>query len=162
MTKDNLISIVVPPEVVTAVQEASNVIVTQLKPYLIALSKEERKTLPKMGDKTIPLVEKVVEFTGSAPEFVPSYMDVQELKNDFGAVSTLNLLYRPLLEVVSNMSDTILSAGSDSYKMALKYYDSVRMAAKNNVPNAKVIYDGLRKRFESQGKKTEPPTPDVQ
>jgi len=148
MSKDNLLSIVIPQEVIDAVSSAINVIVVQLKPYLIALSKEERMALPKMGDKTIPFVEKVIEYTASNPEFIPAYLDLPELKNDFMAVTVLNQMFRPLNEVVSNLNDTILTEGSDSYKNSLKYYDSVKMAAKNNIPNAKTIYEDLSKRFE--------------
>jgi hypothetical protein len=155
MAKDNLISIVIPPEVITAVTEAINVIVTQLKPYLIALKPEERKKLPKMGDKTMPFVSKVIEYTGTNPEFIPAFLDIAELKNDFNAVSVLNQMFRPLSEVVDNLNDTILTLGSDSYKGSLKYYDSVKMSAKNDVPNAKTVFEDLRKRFEAQGKKAE-------
>lgn len=148
MSKDNLLSIIIPQEVIVAVMAAINVIVTQMKPYLIALSKEERMALPKMGDKTIPFVEKILEYASSNPEFIPSFLDLLELKNDFTAVLVLSQMFRPLNEVVSNLNDTILTEGSDSYKNSLKYYDSVKMAAKNDIPNAKTIYEDLSKRFE--------------
>jgi len=63
---------------------------------LIALSNEERRGLPKMGDKTIPFVEKVIEYASSNPEFIPSFMDLQELKNDFAAVMVLSQMFRPI------------------------------------------------------------------
>jgi hypothetical protein len=79
MAKDNLISIVIPPEVITAVTEAINVIVTQLKPYLIALKPEERKKLPKMGDKTMPSF-KSHRVYGTNPEFIPAFWILRNLK----------------------------------------------------------------------------------
>jgi hypothetical protein len=36
---------------------------------------------------------------------------------------------------------------------ALSYYNSVKQAAKVNAPEAKAIYEDLRKRFEKQGRK---------
>jgi len=131
-----------------------------LKPYLIALSKEERKKLPKMGDRTIPFVEKVIEYATAQPEFVPPYMDIPELKNDFNAVTTLNQVYRPLNQIDSNLNDTLLLSGSEAYKAALQFYNYVKQAAKNNVPDAKVIFEELKKRFENQGPRSTPaPTP---
>jgi len=155
MAKDNLLSIVVPPEVITAVTDAINVIVTQLKPYLISLKPEERKKLPKMGDKTLPFVSKVIEYAGTNPEFIPPFMNLAELKNDFAAVTVLNQMFHPLTGTVSNLNDTILVEGSDSFKESLKYYDSVKISAKNDVPGAKTIYEDLRKRFEPQKKNSE-------
>ena len=49
-----------------------------------------------MGDKTIPFVEKVIEYASSNPEFIPSFMDLQELKNDFAAVMVLSQMFRPI------------------------------------------------------------------
>jgi len=158
MPKDNLLSIVIPPEVATTVLNAINDISTQLKPYVIALSMEERKALPKLGNKTIPFVEKVIEYADTEPQFIPPYLDLAELKRDYAAVNTLNLFHRPLNEIISNISDTLMEEGSDSYRNSLKYYESVKTVAKNDVPNAKTIYEDLKKRFENQGKRVEPTT----
>ena len=40
-----------------------------------------------------------------------------------------------------------MMAGSEAYIASLSYYNSVKMAAKLNVPGAKPIYDDLKKRF---------------
>jgi hypothetical protein len=47
-----------------------------------------------------------------------------------------------------NLRDTQMLAGSDAYTAALAYYNSVKQAAKMNVPNAKTIQEELGKRFE--------------
>lgn len=155
MSKENEISMVIPPDVLQAGLQALTTFATIFKPYLKALTKEERKTLLKMGDKSIPFVEKVIEYTESEPEFVPPYMNAVELKNDFAAFTALNQVFRPLTEQASNVNDTMLLTGHDAYKVALQFYNYVKQAAKNNVPNAKSIYEELKKRFEGQGK-TEP------
>jgi len=46
-------------------------------------------------------------------------------------------------------------AGSEAYVAALSFYNSVKQAAKLNVPEAKTIYEDLKKRFAGQGVKTE-------
>jgi len=47
-----------------------------------------------------------------------------------------------------NLPDTEMLSGSEAYVAALTYYNSVKQAAKMNVPSAKAIYEDLRKRFE--------------
>lgn len=158
MGNENRVSFVVPPEAIRAARESGGVVASTLKAYLIALTPEERRKLLKMGDKSLAFVEKISEYATDAPEFVPAFLDVVEMKNDLNNATSLNTVYRPLVETVGNLSDTILASGSDAYKAALLYYTSVKSAAKNNVPNAKAIYEDLRKRFESQGKTVEPST----
>ena len=41
-----------------------------------------------------------------------------------------------------------MQAGAESYVCALTYYNSVKMAAKMDIPGAKSIHEDLSKRFE--------------
>lgn len=69
------------------------------------------------------------------------------MKKDFDATTQLLPILRSVEQVESNLSDTAMMAGSEAYVAALSYYNSVKMAAKMNIPGAKPIYDDLRKRF---------------
>ncbi len=51
------------------------------------------------------------------------------------------------------LSDTITLSGSEAYTAALAYYNSVKQAAKANVPNTQPVYEDLRKRFERKTRK---------
>ncbi|TAH19974.1 MAG: hypothetical protein EAZ08_07430 [Cytophagales bacterium] len=124
-----------------------------LKPYLIALSPEERRQLLKMGDKTVSFVEKTLDYVKSNPEFVPAYMNVLEFEKDATAVKNLVSMLNPITQIEQGVDDTEMLAGSEAYTAALIYYNSVKQAAKNNIPNAAAIYDDLSKRFDGQGKK---------
>jgi len=146
--KENLVSIVIPSDVVQTVLTAYQTIKTALKDYLIALTPEERRTILKMGDRTLAFVGKVIEFADANPNFVPPYMNLPELKNDFAAYEALHTMHTPLGQEVSELSDTLLSCGNDCYKAALVFYNSVKTAAKNDVPGAKALYEELKKRFE--------------
>ena len=148
MANENVVSIQISPEDLKRVAAAFAEIDAVLKPYIIALKPEERKTMLKMGDKSVPFVEKVIEYIVSNPEFVPVYMDTKALNIDFQAVSDLNTMMRPAERIYTGLNDTILLSGSEAYNNALTYYNSVKEAAKKNVPNAKTIYDDLSKRFD--------------
>lgn len=155
MPKENSVSIQIKPadlkQVLTLLAEAEAI----LKPYLIALTPEERKEIPKMSDKTIPFVEKALEYAQTNPQLNPPYLSVPELKIDLEAVSDLTQVIRPVEALYENLSDTIMLSGSEAYVAALTFYNSVKQAAKLNIPNAKPIYDDLSKRFEAQKKKRE-------
>ena len=60
---DNRVSARITPEDVAAVQSAISTIKEKL-PFLIGLSKEERVSMLKMGDKSRAFVQKTMELTG--------------------------------------------------------------------------------------------------
>jgi hypothetical protein len=155
MAKENTVSIQIKPEDLNKVIGLLGEVQTILKPYLIALTPEDRKELPKMSDKTTPFVEKALEYAKSNPEFAPAYLNINELSIDVKAVSDLTSVARPVEMLNDNLNDTILLSGSEAYTAALTFYNSIKQAAKMNVPNAKPIYEDLKKRFEGQGRKKE-------
>lgn len=110
MSAENNISIQIPAETLSTVKANLKECAEFLKPYLIALTPDDRQDLPKMSDKTLPFVE-----------------------------------------TVYNLRDTQTLAGNEAYAAALAYYNSVKQAAKMNVPNAKTIQEELGNRFKGQG-----------
>jgi hypothetical protein len=153
MASENQISIQISPEDLKKALEAVNTLDAIMKKYLIALSPEERQKKPKMGEKTVNFVEKVSEYALSNPELVPPYMKVEDLIIDFKAVSDLTSIFRPTEQLSSGLNDTMLLCGSEAYTNALIFYNYIKQAAKDNVPNAKTIYEDLKKRFEKLPKK---------
>ena len=153
MANDIALSIKISPAEQQRLIEALNTLMEVLEPYLIALSAEQRKQLPKMSDKTLPFVEKCLAYAQSNPQFAPVYMNIEEMKIDVEAVEILTRLSRPIRHICENIGDTTVLAGSEAYIAALAYYNSVKQAAKMNVPAAKVIYDDLSKRFPGKPRK---------
>ncbi|MEP4669133.1 MAG: hypothetical protein ABJZ91_09945, partial [Cyclobacteriaceae bacterium] len=125
MSTENVISIEIPPADVQAVKDALATIQTTLAPYVLALTPEQRKTIPKMSDGTEPFVSKVMDYASSDPQFAPPYMDVPEMKKDFDAVTALMPLLRTVDQLKSNLNDTTMMAGSEAFVSALSYYNSV-------------------------------------
>jgi DNA mismatch repair ATPase MutL len=159
MSAENNISIQIPAETLSKVKANLKECAELLKPYLIALTPADRQDLPKMSDKTLPFVEKVFDYAGTNPEFAPAYLSIPELKTDLTAYKELADLSQLAEPLCDNLRDTQMLSGSEAYTAALAYYNSVKQAAKMNVPNAKTILEDLSKRFEGQGvvKKPKPP-----
>lgn len=154
-SNENTVSIQIPEEEIRKVLENLKQIDSILKPYLIALTPENRRDIPKMSDKTTPFVEKCLEYAESNPEFVPAYLNIKELKIDLDAVNSLLSIIRPITQLEENLNDTIMLSGSEAYVAALTYYSSIKQAARINVPNAKSIFEDLSKRFEKSKSKKE-------
>ncbi len=151
MGTENIISIEITPEDKAAIETALTSLQTVLAKYVIVLTPTQKKEMAKMSDKSIAFVEKVSDYKTSNPEFIPAYMDVAEFDKDLKAVRELREFQRITEQENSSLFDTIMLCGSEAYKAALGYYNSVKQAAKMNVPAAADIYNDLKKRFVKSG-----------
>lgn len=152
---ENKVSITIPSADLKAIKDAVAVLVAKLGPLLIALTESERRGLAKMGEASRPFVEKVLEYVRSNPEFLAPYSDVPEMEKDWKAISELLPVLNALLQLSSNLDDTLMKAGAEVMTPSNAYYKSVQMAMKMSIPNAKPIYDDLRVRYERKPKKKE-------
>ncbi len=149
---ENKISIEIPESDLQAVKAALVQVQSILAPYVVALTPDQRRTIPKMSDGTEPFVAKVVEYAVEDPHFLPPFVHMTEFEKDWKAISSLLPLLRMVTQIQDTLSDTAMLAGSEAYVSALSYYNSVKQAAKVNVPDAKAIYEDLRKRFEKKSR----------
>ncbi len=150
MINDNLVAVELTAEEVQKSVKKIKELQSTLQGQLVALQPRQRQELPKMSDKTMPFVEKVISYADSRPEFVPFYLSVDEMKVDFQAVNDLKQILREAQQLCTALNDTMILSGSEAYTAALAYYSSVKQAATNNVPHAQAVYEDLRKRFEKK------------
>jgi hypothetical protein len=152
--KDNKHIQAIPAGVLTQAQTKINEVAALLTPYVVALTPAERHELPKMGEKTISFVEKAYDFAQQNPNLVPPYLDMAAFGVDFGDAHGLWTLVNSIRQLEENASDTEMTAGSEAYQAALVFYKSVKMAAAQDIPGAKAVYEELRTRFPGGKRKT--------
>ena len=157
MPTDNRISATLAPADKTAVLAAIATIKTKL-PFLVNLSPDERRQLPKMSDKKIGFDQKCAGYMTSNPELIPSFVNVAELGKDRTLAADLNDIARQLSELAEGVSDTTMLALSEAYMTDLSFYQNVRQAAQRGVVGADSIYGDLNTRFP--GRSAAKPTPD--
>jgi hypothetical protein len=159
MSTSNRISAVITPEQLAASNDAITAFKNNLSNILILnLTAEERRTMLKMGDKTLAFVKKALEYAAQNPGLVPSFMDLPEAKKDYDLAAALYGIFQQLNTLTTAVEDTGMVAGSEAYEAALVFYHSVKGASRSNVPGSQAIYDDLSQRFPGQRKaKTVPP-----
>jgi ribosomal protein L14 len=131
-----------------------------LAPYITVLTPEQRRTLAKMGDKTLAFVEKAHELALTNPVFVPPFLNMAEFTIDFSDAHNIEPVLVLLEQLRSGVDDTQMLAGSEAYQAALVFYNSVKEAASKNVPGAKAVYDALRVRFPHKKRRGEEGSPE--
>lgn len=156
MPTDNRISATVAAADKTAVLDAIQTIRTKL-PFLINLSMDERRSLPRIADKTLAFDQKCAGYMAARPELVPGFVDTAELAKDRTLAADLHDIARELTQVAEGVSDTTMLALSEAYMADLSFYQSVRQAAQRGVVGADSIYSDLNQRFPGRPKGGTPP-----
>ena len=152
---ENKVSIDIPEADILAVKAALQTVGNILNPYLIALTEKERRRMLKMGEATEPFVSRVMDYVVSNPQFLNPFTDVPEMQKDWKAIVQLLPVLRVMDQLCSNLNDTLMQAGKEVLEPSLGYYNAVKMGVRMNVPDAKPIYEELRKRWEKKPKPKE-------
>jgi hypothetical protein len=124
---ENLVSAELSAEDRQAVLDAIALVREKL-PFLIALSPEDRKALPKMGDKGRGFVVKSLEIAKQNPDILVRSFDVDEFAKDLALADALSPVLLAVQSLHEMIDDTLLAVGSDAYLAALEVYGAAKRA----------------------------------
>jgi hypothetical protein len=144
---DNVHNQSIPKELVEQALRKVDEAMGLLDPFLYSLTPDNRQTMLKMGDKSLAFVEKAKELAVTNPQFCPSYLNIDDLDIDLADAVNLRTLDNRLQQFSCKIDDTVMLAGSEAYTQALSFYNSVKQAARDNVPGAQPLFEELKKRF---------------
>jgi hypothetical protein len=140
-------AVMIPANIVTQVKNLVQQAISVLLPYVTPLTPAERRTIAKIGEKTLSFVEKAHEAAAANPTLVPPFLKMADFDVDFADAHNLWSLLLLAQQLYENVDDTTMVAGSEAYQFSLIFYNSVKMAARQDIPGAKAIYEDLKKRF---------------
>ena len=145
---ENKVSAEIPAENLQAIHDAIQTISDNL-PQLVSLTARNKRSLAKMGDKSVAFVNKSLEYVNQNENLVPPFLDKAEFAKDVELINNLTSVLFPLQQLVEKLDDTATQAGSEAFGAALTFYNAVKGAAKSGVPGARSIYEELQQRFAS-------------
>lgn len=148
---DNRNNTPIPAATLAAVNQKLQEIRDLLSPYLITVKPEERRELPKMGDKSLAFVLKAADLATANTKLLPIYLDVPALQLDAATAQALRPVQQALEGLVYDVESTRMVAGSEGYTAALMAYGAFKAAAEAGQPAAQAAVTELRPRFEGQG-----------
>ena len=154
MSNENRISLNIPDEVITSVKQNFTDAANALAPYLINLTPEEKRTLPKLGDKGYSFVNKGNEYLQLPSTPTPPYLNAPEVSVDLKGFDVLRQISQTIMPTIDRLDDTMTLSGSEAYAGVLTFYNYIKGAAKAGVPGAQTIYDDLSTRFPGRKAKT--------
>lgn len=130
--------------------------IRQKLPFLIDLSTEERKALPKLGDKSRAFVGKALEIAAQNPDFLPRSFDLDEMRRDIELFEALYPILLSLTQLQELVDDTSVAVGSEAYAAGLLVYNYAKASGKGAGLDSMV--DDLGRRFARKAKKVQPQT----
>jgi hypothetical protein len=149
----NQISAILTP----ADRDAALAAITTLKeklPFLIDLTMEERKALPKMGDKSRAFVSKALEVATQNPDFLPRSFNLEEMRKDVQLFEAMYPIVVALAQLQELMDDTYVTVGSEAYAAALQVYNYAKASGQGAGLDG--VVDELGQRFARKTKKAKP------
>ncbi|MBC6480869.1 MAG: hypothetical protein GDA56_26925 [Hormoscilla sp. GM7CHS1pb] len=141
---ENRISASLKPEDKQAVLAAIATIKEKL-PFLLGLSPEESKSLPRLGDKSRGFVTKALEVATQNPDFLPRSFDIEEMRKDVELFEALYPITLALSQLQELLDDTVALAGSEAYMAALAVYNYAKVTKGDAGLEAAV--DDMARRF---------------
>jgi len=144
---NNKINFILTPENKETVFQAVKDAKTGM-PFLIKLSKDERKALQKMDDGRKPFVQKGVEFATGNKDLDPGSGLLEAAPNDIELYSFLAALENELRQMLEMVIDTKILAGSEAYDVGRFIYMKSKMNVAMGVPGSQAIVDELSKLYK--------------
>jgi hypothetical protein len=134
-------------QVLQLIQDIKN-----LLPFLLDISQEEFKSLPKMGDKSRAFVSQALALAEQDDSFLPRSFDVAEMRKDVELTEALLPILTAMSSLTELLEDTYKLAGSEAYVSALLVYQSAKANGKGSALDGSL--DALGQRFsrKSRGK----------
>ena len=132
--------------------------IKQKLPFLIDLTLEERKALPKMGDKSRAFVSKALEVATQNPDFLPRSFDLEEMRKDVQLFEAMYPIVVALTQLQELLDDTYVTVGSEAYSAALQVYSYAKASGQGTGLEAVVGELGQRFARKSKKEKSQPTT----
>lgn len=154
---DNRISASLSQADQQAVLDAINTIRTKL-PFLIDLTIEERRFLPKMGDKSRSFVTDALTLAEQNTDMLPRSFDVAEMRRDVELSEAMRPIMTALTQLQELVEDTYLEIGSEAYTAALMVYNYAQTGGRGAALDQAVSQ--LGQRFARKAQKAAPSSTD--
>lgn len=123
-------------------------------PFLLDLTTEERRSLPKLGDKSRAFVSKALEVATQNQDFLPRSFDLDEMREDVLLFEAMYPILLALMQLQELIDDTYVAVGSEAYAASLLVYNYAKASGKGAGLDA--VVDEMGRRFARKSRTAQP------
>jgi hypothetical protein len=153
MPIDNIISINFSIEEKKEIEQALTVLEKVLSKKMINLTPKEKQKYSRPRESFYDWIQKIMMYIEQAPELTPSYLKVNELKNDLSNFDLLRGYFLRLLSIQEGIEDTSILIWKDIYDSGITFFRSAELASQSNVTGSTTVFADLKEIFKKQGKR---------
>ena len=136
----------IPLSILQSAQEKLEEAMNMLGPYLVVLSPTERQVLVEMNDEYVNFIEVSYGLAVEDPDLLSCFLEAGEFEEDFSIVQGLLRLAAKLNDLKNCINDTEMVAGNYGLQAALAFYNTIKIAARHDIPGTRVIFEELKAR----------------
>ena len=125
-------------------------------PFLMSFTSEERKALPKTGDRSRGFILNALEVAQHYSDCLPRSFNIEEMQKDVKLMEDLHPVLMAINQLQSVVNDTYIAANCEAYTAALKVYDCAK--AHETMPGMETVVEQLKQQFARRNKKAATPT----
>ena len=139
----------IPEDILRAALEKLDEAKSLIDPYLVSLTTSERQALSQIGSELMKCLELSHGIAVEFPDLFPAFIKTAAFREEFFITCELRQVIGKIDELKENILDTEMLAGNHALDTALAFYNTVKIAARRDIPGAKLIYDKLKPAFRS-------------
>ena len=134
----------IPLSVLRDAQAKLDEVMNMLKPHLITLSPPERQAMVKIGERSFKFIEMSSGIALENPELFPRFMKAAIRGEEFLIARELISLAGKLNQLKDIIGDTEMTACNLALEAAMSFYQTIKIAARRDIPGAGLIYEELK------------------
>jgi hypothetical protein len=123
-------------------------------PFLIDLTSEERRKLPKIGDTGHNFAAQALVVATQNEGILPRAFDLEEFQRDVELIASLRPIVAAITQLYELLDDTYLEVGSEAYAAALSVYGFAKASDKGAALDN--LLADMRQRFSRKTGKSGP------
>lgn len=120
--------------------------IRQKLPFLLALTSDEKKSLPRIDEAAQPWSAKMYEIANQHPDFLPRGFDLAEMKRDVDLWASFIPLYQAVASLMQLFDNTYTAIATDAYSEALAVY-AIGSKSDIGTEGLENLMDEMSKRF---------------
>ena len=128
-----------------------------LEPYIVALSPNEEKTFIKMDAESMEFLKRSQSYAAGNVQLFPAFRDEALFKKEYFIAQELWTLTRRINHIYNCLYNMGTLAGNNALESAMAFYNTVKIAAKRDIPGAKAIFEDLKLSFRIKNRKRQKP-----
>ena len=121
-------------------------------PFLIDLTPEERRKLPKIGDTGHNFAAQALTVATQNSGILPRAFDLEEFQRDVELLASLRPIVVAITQLQELLDDTYLEVGSEAYVAALAVYGYAKVSDKGAALDS--LLADMKRRFTGKTGKT--------